>query len=56
MLWGVFLRVTLVNSATHLWGKTRFETGDGRNSCWIALLTFGEAWTTTITFIQVLSS
>src|ERR1043165_6430237 len=35
MLWGIFLRLTLclhatwlVNSATHLWGKTRFETGD----------------------------
>lgn len=52
MLWGVFLRVTLalhatwlVNSATHLWGKTRFETGDdSRNSWWVALLTFGEGW------------
>jgi len=51
-LWGVFLRVTLalhatwlVNSATHLWGKTRFETGDdSRNSWWVALLTFGEGW------------
>jgi stearoyl-CoA desaturase (delta-9 desaturase) len=52
LLWGVFLRVTLafhatwlVNSATHLWGKTRFETGDdSRNSWWVALLTFGEGW------------
>lgn len=52
MLWGVFLRLTLmlhatwlVNSATHLWGKTRFETGDdSRNSWWVALLTFGEGW------------
>lgn len=52
MLWGVFLRVTvalhttwLVNSATHLWGRTRFETGDdSRNSWWVALLTFGEGW------------
>lgn len=52
MLWGVFLRVTLalhatwlVNSATHLWGKTRFQTGDdSRNSWWVALLTFGEGW------------
>jgi len=35
----------LVNSATHLWGKTRFETGDdSRNSWWVALLTFGEGW------------
>lgn len=52
MLWGVFLRVTfalhstwLVNSATHLWGRKRFETNDdSRNSWWVALLTFGEGW------------
>jgi stearoyl-CoA desaturase (delta-9 desaturase) len=52
LLWGVFLRVTLalhstwlVNSATHMWGKRRFETGDdSRNSWWVALLTFGEGW------------
>lgn len=52
MLWGIFLRVTLglhctwlVNSATHLWGKRRFETReDSRNSLWVALLTFGEGW------------
>ena len=52
MLWGVFLRLIvalhttwLVNSATHLWGNARFETGDdSRNSWWVALLTFGEGW------------
>lgn len=52
MLWGGFLRVIvalhstwLVNSATHLWGKQRFETNDdSRNSWWVALLTFGEGW------------
>jgi fatty-acid desaturase len=52
MLWGVFLRVTLglhatwlVNSATHLWGRRRFDTGeDSRNSWWVAMLTFGEGW------------
>lgn len=52
MLWGLFLRVTLalhatwlVNSATHLWGKRRFDTvDDSRNSWWVALLTFGEGW------------
>ncbi len=52
MLWGVALRVALglhitwlVNSATHLWGRQRFETGDdSRNSWWVALLTFGEGW------------
>ena len=52
MMWGVFLRVTLglhatwlVNSATHLWGRKRFDTGeDSRNSWWVAILTFGEGW------------
>jgi fatty-acid desaturase len=52
LLWGVFLRVTLalhatwlVNSATHMWGRKRFETGeDSKNSWWVALLTFGEGW------------
>jgi len=52
LLWGIFLRVTfglhatwLVNSATHLWGRRRFETGDNsRNSWWVALLTWGEGW------------
>jgi len=52
MLWGVFLRVTLglhstwlVNSATHMWGRKRFDTGeDSRNSWWVALLSFGEGW------------
>jgi fatty-acid desaturase len=52
MLWGVSLRLVLalhstwfVNSATHLWGRRRFETGDdSRNSWWVALLTFGEGW------------
>ena len=51
-IWSVFLRVTLglqatwlVNSATHIWGRRRFETGeDSRNSWWVALLTFGEGW------------
>lgn len=48
----VFLRVTvglhatwLVNSATHMWGKRRFQTtDDSTNSWWVALLTFGEGW------------
>ena len=52
VLWGIFMRVTvglhatwLVNSATHLWGSQRFDTGDdSRNSWWVALLTFGEGW------------
>jgi len=52
MLWGVCLRVViglhstwLVNSATHMWGRRRFETrDDSRNTWWVALLTFGEGW------------
>jgi len=52
MMWSVFLRVTLglqatwlVNSATHMWGTRRFDTGeDSRNSWWVAMLTFGEGW------------
>ena len=49
---GIFLRQVfgwhttfLVNSATHLWGKRRFETHeDSRNNGLIAALTFGEGW------------
>ena len=52
LLWGVFLRITigfhvtwLVNSATHLWGKRRFNTrDDSTNNWWVALLTGGEGW------------
>jgi fatty-acid desaturase len=51
-LWGIFARVTialhatwLVNSATHIWGKRRFDTrDDSRNNWWVALITFGEGW------------
>jgi stearoyl-CoA desaturase (delta-9 desaturase) len=35
----------LVNSATHMWGRRRFETeDDSTNNWWVALLTFGEGW------------
>lgn len=52
VLWGVFLRIVfgwhstwLVNSATHMWGKRRFETrDDSTNNGLIALVTFGEGW------------
>ncbi len=52
LLWGLFFRVTagqhatwLVNSATHYWGRRRFETrDDSRNTWWVALVTFGEGW------------
>jgi stearoyl-CoA desaturase (delta-9 desaturase) len=51
-LWGIFFRTViglhstwLVNSATHMWGRQRFLTGDtSKNSFWVALLTFGEGW------------
>ncbi len=52
LMWGIFFRVTLnlhatwlVNSASHMWGKRRFATGDdSKNNWWVALLTFGEGW------------
>jgi stearoyl-CoA desaturase (delta-9 desaturase) len=52
LMWGIFFRIVfnlhatwLVNSATHMWGKRRFETNDdSTNSWWVALLTFGEGW------------
>lgn len=52
VLWGVFARVVFgwhstwfVNSASHYWGKRRFETkDDSTNNWWVALLTFGEGW------------
>ena len=35
----------LVNSATHVWGKRRYNTNDSsRNSWLLALFTFGEGW------------
>jgi len=50
--WGIFTRTVLawhstwlVNSATHLWGKRRFETrDDSRNNGFVAAITFGEGW------------
>jgi fatty-acid desaturase len=52
LLWGIFFRTTfghhstwLVNSATHMWGKRRFDTADdSTNSFWVAMLTCGEGW------------
>ncbi len=52
LLWGIFMRTVLglhftwlVNSATHMWGRQRFMTGDtSTNSFWVAMLTFGEGW------------
>jgi stearoyl-CoA desaturase (delta-9 desaturase) len=52
LVWGFFVSTTflfhvtcLVNSAAHLVGRRRFDTGDeSRNSLWVALLTLGEGW------------
>lgn len=52
VLWGIFLRTVfgwhstwLVNSATHLWGRRRFDTNDdSTNNGLIALVSFGEGW------------
>ncbi|HYH00883.1 MAG TPA: fatty acid desaturase [Terriglobales bacterium] len=52
VMWGIFFRTVvglhatwLVNSATHMWGRQRFHTGDtSKNSFWVAMLTFGEGW------------
>ena len=52
MLWGIPLRLVivyhitwLVNSATHCWGQSPFDSGDSsKNNAWVAALTFGEGW------------
>ena len=52
VIWAIFLRVVvglhatwMINSATHMFGRQRFDTGDdSRNVWWVALLTFGEGW------------
>src|ERR1041384_1361016 len=51
-LWTMCLRIVgglhitwAVNSATHMFGKRRFNTrDDSRNTWWVALLSFGEGW------------
>ena len=52
LVWGIFVRTTLVyhatwlvNSATHMWGYRTHATRDrSTNLWWVALLTFGEGW------------
>jgi stearoyl-CoA desaturase (delta-9 desaturase) len=52
LVWGMFVRTTLlyhatwlVNSATHLWGYRRYRTWDcSTNLWWVALLSLGEGW------------
>jgi len=35
----------LVNSASHLWGRQEYSTGDqSRNNWWVGFLAFGEGW------------
>jgi fatty-acid desaturase len=50
--WGVFARLVfvlhstwLVNSASHIWGYTNYDSrDDSRNNWWVALITYGEGW------------
>lgn len=52
VVWGVFVRAVLVwhitwsvNSATHVWGSARYETGDDSRNNWVvALIAMGEGW------------
>jgi stearoyl-CoA desaturase (delta-9 desaturase) len=52
LVWGVFVRTVLVwhitwsvNSASHLWGYRRYETGErSRNNWVVALISNGEGW------------
>jgi len=50
--WGIFARLVLVwhctwfvNSASHQFGYSTYESGDRSKNCWwVALLTYGEGW------------
>jgi stearoyl-CoA desaturase (delta-9 desaturase) len=52
VLWGFFVSTVVlwhatfaINSIAHLFGRRRYETGEGsRNSFALALITFGEGW------------
>jgi len=52
LLWGFFISTILlwhatftINSLSHVFGSTRYETGDtSKNNFWLALLTMGEGW------------
>ncbi|EAQ77064.1 acyl-CoA desaturase [Blastopirellula marina] len=52
VLWGMFARLVVVlhvtwfvNSASHIWGYTNYETTDkSKNLWWVALTAFGEGW------------
>ncbi|BBN05142.1 stearoyl-CoA desaturase (Delta-9 desaturase) [Marchantia polymorpha subsp. ruderalis] len=52
VIWGMAVRAVwvyhitwFVNSASHVWGSQKWNTGDlSRNNWWVALLAFGEGW------------
>lgn len=52
IVWGMAVRTVwvyhitwFVNSASHVWGSQKWNTGDlSRNNWWVALLAFGEGW------------
>ncbi|MBA0774707.1 hypothetical protein Gotri_009899 [Gossypium trilobum] len=52
LVWGMGVRTIwvyhitwLVNSASHVWGRQAWNTGDlSKNNWWVALLAFGEGW------------
>jgi fatty-acid desaturase len=52
VLWGLCARMVaayhstwFVNSATHMWGYTNYQTTDkSKNNWWVALLSYGEGW------------
>jgi stearoyl-CoA desaturase (delta-9 desaturase) len=52
VVWGVFVRLVVVfhctwfvNSATHKFGYSTYESGDRSKNCWwVALVTYGEGW------------
>jgi fatty-acid desaturase len=52
LVWGVFVRTVAVwhitwsvNSFTHVWGYTNFDTGDGSRNNWlVGLVSNGEGW------------
>jgi stearoyl-CoA desaturase (delta-9 desaturase) len=51
-VWGFVISTTVlfhatasINSLAHLFGRRRYDTGDGsRNNFWLALITLGEGW------------
>jgi stearoyl-CoA desaturase (delta-9 desaturase) len=52
VVWGMFVSTVLlwhgtftINSLTHVWGRTRFPSGDESKNHWfLAFITMGEGW------------